>query len=335
MKDEKIMRYVPKRLKNAVSKAYRDSDGYWIFFKEGYEDTHMNSRTVHGYTIPEIIADMRNVENVKSDTDKMQKDGIKRMRKKMQKNFQYSSLKNKELIEAGVDAVAKIQHQTASYIIESALLEKLYPSETLKKIMDCAVRQNKNDDGSIDIKAMLHCACSCYETHNSIEIFRFIVKYSYLNCDEKSTFPNNKDELGRFYCRMLEVIHGMSESIENMRTTGYQDDLCKLNPDDRTLDKMIELMEKHSNDKYSVDVSVYEVYKSRFEYAKSLYERTKENPENVRILEYFELFLDFSNFIGDKDYAYKAVALLLELENLKMRKSCNAEQLYRDLLHIM
>ena len=64
MKDEAIMKYVPKRLINAVKEAYHDSDGYWIYLANGYEDTHMNSHVIHGYTIHELREDLRNVERI-------------------------------------------------------------------------------------------------------------------------------------------------------------------------------------------------------------------------------------------------------------------------------
>ncbi len=67
MKDEAIMKYVPKRLINAVKEAYHDSDGYWIYLANGYEDTHMNSHVIHGYTIHELREDLRNVERVDKD----------------------------------------------------------------------------------------------------------------------------------------------------------------------------------------------------------------------------------------------------------------------------
>lgn len=32
----KIMRYIPKSKRDAVNEAFKDSDGYWIFLKEGW-----------------------------------------------------------------------------------------------------------------------------------------------------------------------------------------------------------------------------------------------------------------------------------------------------------
>ena len=63
-KDEKIMKYVPKRLVNAVKQAFHDSDGYWIFLEDDYMDTHMNTHVIHGYTINELREDLQNVERI-------------------------------------------------------------------------------------------------------------------------------------------------------------------------------------------------------------------------------------------------------------------------------
>lgn len=63
-KDEKIMKYVPKRLIGAIREAYQDSDGYWIILKDDYMDTHMNAHVIHGYTINELREDLRNVERI-------------------------------------------------------------------------------------------------------------------------------------------------------------------------------------------------------------------------------------------------------------------------------
>ena len=59
MKDEKIMKYVPKRLVGAIREAYHDSDGYWIMLEDDYMDTHMN-----GETINQLREDLQNVEKV-------------------------------------------------------------------------------------------------------------------------------------------------------------------------------------------------------------------------------------------------------------------------------
>lgn len=65
MKDERIMKYVPKRLKEAVREAYHDSDGYWICLTDDYEDTHMNTHVIHGETIQQLREDLKNVEKIK------------------------------------------------------------------------------------------------------------------------------------------------------------------------------------------------------------------------------------------------------------------------------
>ena len=64
MKNKNIMKYVPKRLKEAVRKAFSDSDGYWIFLKDGYIDTNMGTRVLHCETIQQLRDDLKNVERI-------------------------------------------------------------------------------------------------------------------------------------------------------------------------------------------------------------------------------------------------------------------------------
>jgi hypothetical protein len=54
---EKLMRYVPKKLRAHVTDAYHDSDGYWINFDDSVDtkyDPFMNCGTIHEDTIREV-----------------------------------------------------------------------------------------------------------------------------------------------------------------------------------------------------------------------------------------------------------------------------------------
>lgn len=55
--DKRIMKYIPEKKKEAIRDAYRDEDGYWIYLKEGWEASRMDSdcRVIH----EDYIADLR------------------------------------------------------------------------------------------------------------------------------------------------------------------------------------------------------------------------------------------------------------------------------------
>ena len=52
----KIMKYIPKGKREAIDEAYRDSDGYWIYLKEGWNADRMdwNCHTIHEDTIKDL-----------------------------------------------------------------------------------------------------------------------------------------------------------------------------------------------------------------------------------------------------------------------------------------
>lgn len=65
--DERIMKYIPKSKRAAVNDCWRDSDGYWITLKEGYEFYNLDSgaRAICQDTISELryqIAGIRKAE---------------------------------------------------------------------------------------------------------------------------------------------------------------------------------------------------------------------------------------------------------------------------------
>ena len=54
--DEKIIKYVPLYKRSGIKDAWRDSDGYWITLKEGWNAYRMDSdcRTIHEDTINQL-----------------------------------------------------------------------------------------------------------------------------------------------------------------------------------------------------------------------------------------------------------------------------------------
>lgn len=54
--DDRIMKYVPLKKRQAIKDAYRDEDGYWICLNDGWEASNTDSgcRTIHEDTIPEL-----------------------------------------------------------------------------------------------------------------------------------------------------------------------------------------------------------------------------------------------------------------------------------------
>lgn len=51
--DARIMKYVPKSKKEAISQAWVDSDGMWIILKDGWNADRMdqNCRVIHEDTV--------------------------------------------------------------------------------------------------------------------------------------------------------------------------------------------------------------------------------------------------------------------------------------------
>ena len=45
--DPKIMKYIPKSKHNTISSCWRDSDGYWITLKDGYNAGRMDNGGCH------------------------------------------------------------------------------------------------------------------------------------------------------------------------------------------------------------------------------------------------------------------------------------------------
>ena len=54
--DENIMKYIPVSKKPAIDACWRDSDGYWICLKEGWNADRMDwsCHTIHEDTIAEL-----------------------------------------------------------------------------------------------------------------------------------------------------------------------------------------------------------------------------------------------------------------------------------------
>ena len=67
VKDEQILKYIPKNKMAAIRKCYIDSDGYWIILNDGYEASRVDNRcsTIHEWTIKDLryqIAGIRKVD---------------------------------------------------------------------------------------------------------------------------------------------------------------------------------------------------------------------------------------------------------------------------------
>lgn len=54
--DERILKYIPQKKREAVVDAFKDSDGYWIFLRDGWEASNMDSgcHIIHEDTIKEL-----------------------------------------------------------------------------------------------------------------------------------------------------------------------------------------------------------------------------------------------------------------------------------------
>ena len=66
---QQILKYIPKSKLEGIADAYEDSDGIWIYLKEGWNADRMDfdCRTIHEDTIQQLrwqIAGIRRTDNV-------------------------------------------------------------------------------------------------------------------------------------------------------------------------------------------------------------------------------------------------------------------------------
>lgn len=54
-----LLNYIPKKFHPAVSKAWRDEDGYWVTLKDGWRDGIMDTHVIHTDTIKELREEAR------------------------------------------------------------------------------------------------------------------------------------------------------------------------------------------------------------------------------------------------------------------------------------
>ena len=53
--DNKLLKYIPKKLHPAIADIFHDEDGYWIFLKQGYHvKDYYADGTIHEDTIKEL-----------------------------------------------------------------------------------------------------------------------------------------------------------------------------------------------------------------------------------------------------------------------------------------
>lgn len=63
--DPKIMKYIPKKKQHTIEAAWRDSDGYWITLKQGFNAGRMDvgaCHTIHEDTIAELRYQIAGIE---------------------------------------------------------------------------------------------------------------------------------------------------------------------------------------------------------------------------------------------------------------------------------
>ena len=58
--NEKVLKYVPKRLKPYVVGCDHDSDGYWVWFDDNVVNTLYDGATAHEDTIAELKQALKN-----------------------------------------------------------------------------------------------------------------------------------------------------------------------------------------------------------------------------------------------------------------------------------
>lgn len=67
--DEKLMRYIPKRIQPHITDAYKDDDGYWAVCERGWRFANTDCHTAHGNTVAEFKEDILSIVEVNYEDD--------------------------------------------------------------------------------------------------------------------------------------------------------------------------------------------------------------------------------------------------------------------------
>lgn len=63
--DPQVMKYIPKSKQHTIAACWRDSDGYWITLKDGFNAGRMDNsgcHTIHENTIAELRYQIAGIE---------------------------------------------------------------------------------------------------------------------------------------------------------------------------------------------------------------------------------------------------------------------------------
>ena len=65
--DFRIWKYIPKKYHDAIDFAHKDSDGYWVYLKQGYRayDLAEDCGIIHTYTIKDMREDLKTIRCIK------------------------------------------------------------------------------------------------------------------------------------------------------------------------------------------------------------------------------------------------------------------------------
>ena len=67
--DERLMKYIPKKIQPHIIECESDSDGYWAICETGWHFVSTGCHTAHGYTIAEFRSDVARLVQVEDDWD--------------------------------------------------------------------------------------------------------------------------------------------------------------------------------------------------------------------------------------------------------------------------
>ena len=67
--DERVMKYIPKKILPHIVDCSKDSDGYWAGCERGWHFAATDCHTAHGNTVAEFKADIRSITQVDYDSD--------------------------------------------------------------------------------------------------------------------------------------------------------------------------------------------------------------------------------------------------------------------------
>lgn len=70
-----LRRSIPAEYKGCVDEAYHDSDGYWVYLKDGWTDSDTDAGTIHEDTIAAVLYHLRHYVRRETPEERARREG--------------------------------------------------------------------------------------------------------------------------------------------------------------------------------------------------------------------------------------------------------------------